>query len=517
MSYLFRLLIAAFLISAILSNASAHDLSKSIAEKSSLDWSYPENSEQEDIIDLSTVGDTTGVQTLFYKPRIKQSGSMWDTWLYYHQGNYYLYYLASSTRKVWDNISMARSTDGVHWAEMGPVLSKGEAVWMGTGSIWKSADFKRDGKFYMNFSEQKEGKPQTISFAESKDLVHWNKLGKEHEFVQDERWYKPEGRWDCIWTIPRPGGGYYGYWTATPKAETGGLFGFGESIDGITWKALAPPKVSLEGVDNGEVGAVARIGSKYYMMFGTGGFRMVTLIAEKPEGPFVASEKNLTLMAGHTYFSRFFHAPGGLLVDHQSFDESDIFGEIYFGTLKEAEVDAEGTLRLAWWTGNEKLKGEALKIKMPSQDSITLPKISMLQQELDVKSGIVMEGQLRLPALKESQPIGLYIAESNKSGTGILIYAKGITELGKMESDGSGFSTVNKVDRERTFGKTAHFRLLLKGRLLEFYLDDLLIQCYTLKQDATGRVGLIWDSPVATIYNIKAWRCVPDQGSEKKD
>ena len=27
-------------------------------------------------------------------------------------------------------------------------------------------------------------------------------------------------RWDCIYTIPRDAGGLYGYWTATPKAET---------------------------------------------------------------------------------------------------------------------------------------------------------------------------------------------------------------------------------------------------------------------------------------------------------
>ena len=218
------------------------------------------------------------VQTLFYKARSKRTGNMWDTWLYLHQGEYYLYYLAKS-RGQWDNISMARSPDGVHWKEIGRVLSKGRGVtWMGTGSTWKSPHFEKDGKFFMNFSEWK-GPRQTIFFAESKDLVHWTRLGNEYEFVQDERWYEQNGRWDCIWTIPRPGGGLYGYWTATPKAETGGRFGFGETLDGITWKALPPPKVS--GVGEGEVGAIEKIGDKYYMMFGTGGL-MVTLVADRP-------------------------------------------------------------------------------------------------------------------------------------------------------------------------------------------------------------------------------------------
>ncbi len=42
-----------------------------------------------------------------------------------------------------------------------------------------------------------------------------------------------------------------------------------------------------------------------------------------------------------------------------------------------------------------------------------------------------------------------------------------------------------------TFGRPARFRLLVKHSLIEFYLDDILIECYSLPQDATGRIGLI--------------------------
>ena len=284
------------------------------------------------------------VQTLFYKARSRQTGNMWDTWLYSHQGTNYLYYLANA-RGQWDNISMASSPDGVHWSEIGRVLSKGRGVtWMGTGSTWKSPQFKQTGKFFLNFSEWK-GPRQTIFFAESKDLVHWTRLGNEYEFVQDERWYDRNGRWDCIWVIPRPGGGLYGYWTATPKPETGGRFGFGESLDGISWKALPPPKV--EGVGEGEVGAIERIGSRYYLMFGTGGI-MVTLVAERPEGPFRAAPTNFRLLVGHTYFARFFRTPEGVLVNHHSIGRD---GQVCFGTLKATQVDSAGTLRLGWWGG----------------------------------------------------------------------------------------------------------------------------------------------------------------------
>ncbi|MFH1922627.1 MAG: LamG-like jellyroll fold domain-containing protein [Planctomycetota bacterium] len=191
-----------------------------------------------------------GVQAMFYRPRSRQTGRMWDTWLYLHEGTYYLYYLANRQAR-WDNVSLATSPDGVHWQERGPVLSKrDDAVWMGTGSTWRSPNHPTDGKFFLNFSEWR-GPRQTIFFAESSDLAQWKRLGDQYEFKQDTRWYELNGRWDCIYTIPRPGGGLYGYWTATPKPETGGRFGFGQTLDGVTWEALPPPKTPGVGEGGG--------------------------------------------------------------------------------------------------------------------------------------------------------------------------------------------------------------------------------------------------------------------------
>ena len=71
---------------------------------------------------------------MFYRPTHAATGEMWDTWLYWYEGTYYLYYLARSGEQ-WDNISMATSDDGVHWEERGPILHMADGVtWMGTGS-----------------------------------------------------------------------------------------------------------------------------------------------------------------------------------------------------------------------------------------------------------------------------------------------------------------------------------------------------------------------------------------------
>jgi hypothetical protein len=441
------------------------------------------------------------VQTVFYRPRSRETGRMWDTWLYLHEGTYYLYYLANRGGQ-WDNISLATSPDGVHWREHGRALAKREGVtWMGTGSTWRSPNFGRDGRFFMNFSEWR-GPRQTIFFAESTDLTHWKRLGDEYEFQQDTRWYEPNGRWDCIYTIPRPGGGLYGYWTATPKPETGGRFGFGQSSDGVKWEALEPPKTP--GVGEGEAGAVERIGEKYYMMFGTEGM-MVTLVADGPEGPFLPAKKNFRLLSGHTYFSRFFPTPDGVLVNHHSIARH---GPVYFAPLKSTVVDAEGALRLGWWKGNEKMKHEAIGVKAPVGGAETGggESIVMLDNTFGVRQGIILEGALALPEKKGAPRRGLYIECEGGQGSAILLDSSGAAELGPMGGDGSGFEAEKRVDREMAFAKPALFRLLLKESLLEFYLDDILIECFSLPARAAGRVGLIRGSDPGAFRSLKAWQ-----------
>ncbi len=438
-------------------------------------------------------------QGMFYKARAKETGNMWDTWLYLHEGTHYLYYLAKSGRQ-WDNISVATSPDGVHWTEHGRVLSKGKGVkWMGTGSTWKSPNFEKDGKFFMNFSEWK-GPRQTILFAESTDLLHWKRLGGDCEFKQDERWYQPNGRWDCIWTIPRPGGGLYGYWTATPKRETGGGFGFGETLDGVRWRALEPPKI--HGARGGEVGAVEKIGRRYYMMYGRYPV-MMTLVADKPEGPFHAAKTNFRLLAGHTYFSRFYPSPDGVLVNHHSIARG---GQVYFAPLKKAVLDEAGTLRLGWWKGNEKLKHEAVEVKPPPATDKPAGRAAILATTFDVEQGLILEGTLTLPEKKGSPRRGLYVECGKDQGSAILINAAGLAELGPMNADGTGFKAEKRIDRQMPFRRPAAFRLLLKQSLLEFYLDDILIECFSLPASATGRIGLIPAASKDAFGTLKAWR-----------
>jgi hypothetical protein len=372
---------------------------------------------------------------------------------------------------------------------------------MGTGSTWKSPTFDKDGKFYMNFSEQMPDEPQNIFFAESTDLLHWTRLkGEEYRFVQNEQWYTKKGRWDCIWTTPKPGGGLYGYWTASPdrskKDAADGIFGFGESLDGVHWKALAPPRV-IDDENSGEVGAVEKIGGKYYMLFGHYP-AMTTLVADRPEGPFRKAKKNYKVLTGHTYFSRFFRHPEGLLACHFT-QARDV--QVSFAPIKDVRIDHEGTLRLGWWKENEKMKHQSIAVKKPGDPKAA---VALLGNSFDTKQGILIEGTLKLPKAKESPRCGVYIECINDLGVGVLIDSTGVAELGPMKADGTGFTAEKRVDREMTFKSPAAFRLLVKGSLMEFYLDDILIESFALPANATGRIGLI--NAETTMNTLSAWK-----------
>jgi hypothetical protein len=424
---------------------------------------------------------------------------MWDTWLYWHAGTYYLYYLARSGEQ-WDNISMATSKNGVDWEEIGPVLRKGEGVtWMGTGSTWKAPHAAPNRSFLINFSEW-IGPRQTIFFAESDDLIHWTRMGPEFEFVQDERWYAPLGRWDCIWTIPRPDGGLYGYWTASPKPEAMGRFGFGQSLDGVKWEALQPPQVN--GAGEGEVGAIEKVGDLYFMMFGSYGIGMQTLTADKAEGPFQVAPKNRLLLGGHCYFSRFFPSPDGLLVNHHSIARD---GHVFMGLLKRALVDTEGTMRLSWWNGNEQMKRQREKIAVSVSDP-SFETVQMIETKFNSDTGLILEGSIRLPPSIYDAHRGFFIEYGVEQGVAVLLDSQGRVEICQANLSGSISKMDLRVDREMAFGSCARCRLVLQHSLAEFYLEDILVECFSLPSAATGRIGLIRGGDPNALSSLEVWQ-----------
>ena len=451
------------------------------------------------------------VSAMTFKPA---EGRMWDVCVFHHDGTYYLGYTANS-QGVPTGFGVATSSDGVHWKDRGIVRKA-----TGSGFIWKSPDFQKDGKFQYNtvvFSYPGPG--QRIGFIESSDLFHWEL--RDVVFDIDPRWYKTDGRWDCIATTPRPAGGYYGYWTAIPKDGSLG-FGFGETTDGVHWKALEPPKVDWGSYESYkpeccEVGGVDVIDGKYHAMINfsrTPGSRMLSLVADRPEGPFVLAKKNPTLFDGDAHFARFFSSPDGMLVVHFSLTKKERDDQpwdtlCYMAPMKRAVVDKEGILRLAYWKGNDKLKGEAVAVKTPLLDGPP----ALLEPRFDVERGFILEGTIRLPAKESAQLPGVYLESGEPRPTLVRMLSNGASQIGTVKPDGSDFQPraaeavyggLAEIDRQMSFGPTARFRILVRHGMLEFYLDDVLFHIRSLTQPATGKIGIV--GAPGSISDLQAWQ-----------
>jgi predicted GH43/DUF377 family glycosyl hydrolase len=442
---------------------------------------------------LSTDYRPTKVQAGFYTPP-HRPGEMWDTWLYWHNGAYYMYYIAGPMGG-WDAHEIAVSPDGVHWDYHGvAVKPRPRTAWIGTGHVWKAPAFEQTGRWILNYSEW-VGDKQDIMFASSPDLLHWTKVEESLRFVQDTRWYKEKGRWDCIDAIQGDDGWLYGYFTADPDPAKVNYphcgFGFARSKDGIRWEAQPP----VPGNMNGEFGGIQKVGDQYYITMSEGRVG----VGPSPKGPFVGQTKNLNIFGGDIYFPRFFHtAPQGPLMNHFYTG-----GPIYAAPLKAISIDQERILRLVWWPGNEKLKAARIPVTLRPPEG----PIQWLEDRIDANQTTVIEGIVGLPG--PGQPAlalrGLLINQGNDTAE-CVAFEETQTVFGKVGLDAQPMKlTVRQtVRRDLNFGPSQRFRILLNRDLMEVYVNDYLTIQARVRN--TGRLGWLTGEDPRGIESLQSWR-----------
>ncbi len=457
--------------------------------------------------------DETSVQAGFYTPP-HRPGQLWDTWLYHHEGLYYMYYLAGKMGR-WDAHELAVSTDAVHWHYHGKVAGPRPGTkWMGTGHLWKSPNFEASGRWVMNYSEW-FGPKQDIMFATSTDLVNWRKVDESFRFVQDTRWYKSHGRWDCIDTIPGDDGYLYGYYTATPDSTNVAYqhcgFGFARSKDGIRWEALPP----LPGDMHGEFGGVEKIGARYYITISEGRIG----VGDHYKGPFQKQEKNHNIFGGDVYFPRFFHGTrDGVLMNH--FYRG---GPVYAAPVKAVECDrTDGTLRLVWWPGNEALKAIPLPIEweMTPHGGDQSPEVRWLAKPIDVNRTTVLETTLRLERVARTSSVrddvnheskrrnnrdtsaGIAPGESDDDSLHGIVFDQGGGSVECISFEPSvthfGHASTNKlsarrdklsIDRSIHYGREQRIRVVMNRDMMEVYVNNYLTLMVRTRN--VGRIGFV--------------------------
>ncbi len=77
--------------------------------------------------------------------------------------------------------------------------------------------------------------------------------------------------------------------------------------------------------------------------------------------------------------------------------------------------------------------------------------------------------------------------------------------FGLGQGTSNHFTQEDRTQRQWTFGPEAQWRLLLKESVLEFYLDDIFIQSFSLPKGATGQLGVYGSDAYAYTGSIKAW------------
>jgi len=384
----------------------------------------------------------------------------WDTWLYYHNDIFYLYYLISEISPG-EGFGVATSKDGVHFNDHGIQIAPSDKMvyYLGTGSVW--IDPKDEKRFLCNYSEWRlddEGKKrQNILFAWSYDLINWNKFGDDYIFRIDERYYNKYGRWDCINTYPRREGGYWGSWTATPIGMDDGGIGFVYSEDGLHWEALKPNDVRP---DVAESGSFVEYEGSVYSMYGSGGmyaYKADSIIATYDQSP----KNALLLKWGHSYFSRYFNCDGKILVNHHSMNGARLLNKrryTYFAPIKEFSVDATGIQRWKYWLGNEALKGMTIDA----------------YADLDIQKGLVFEYEIN-----DNNLSNCFEFMIDKIGYKITIYPDGIIQF-NAENAPEEWQMQHQANREIDFGIKRSVRILVRAGMLEAYINDFFLECWTM-------------------------------------
>ena len=384
----------------------------------------------------------------------------WDTWMYCADGKYYLYYLITETSPG-EGFGVAISEDGVHFKDYGKQIEPSDKMtfYLGTGSVWKPI-FQEKG-YLCNYSEWRlygDEKRQQIFFAWSDDLIHWKKYGDSYAFDIDTRYYtkleSEQSRWDCINTL-RVADGYIGCWTARPYAHAG--IGLGKSEDGLHWRALPPPDMDISIFDGHEIesGSITFHQGRYYMLVGCydSPRGVVVMVSYDPAGKYVPQAESAALFTNeefmHGYFARFFETPEGTLANfHVLLREQNqhMRHYTYMAPIKKVHYDEEGILRLRWWQANDGLIGPVLDTVQPA-----------CMARLNVSDG---------------EKVQIHLQNGDK-------YLLSINADGRAELMRNG-KTCARIDRGLKLEGCMQVKILLRDTMLEWYLDEWYMFCYTL-------------------------------------
>jgi heparin/heparan-sulfate lyase len=225
-----------------------------------------------------------------------------------------------------------------------------------------------------------------------------------------------------------------------------------------------------------------------------------------------------------TYFSRFWHRydverpsqPAELLVVHVSFvtknnnrnyvppDQDTCV--TYLASIKRAEVDTDGSLRLAWWHGNEQMKGPLQPVAIVQAEAGDNRGMGgaakLLTPALNNGNGTILEGHWGATSHGDCGEGSVIFYGDNNSlvwQRELIAFEIGVNSSMAMnifQLDAAGVRVKLLESAERMIGvaqspdPVCHFRVLLRGSMAEVYVNDVLLLPVPLPHTVSASGGL---------------------------
>ena len=266
------------------------------------------------------------------------------------------------------------------------------------------------------------------------------------------------------------------------------------------------------------------------------GYGVYLYRSDRPEGPFspVLPDYRLngTSRRWVNMWERCFAHEGELLAHNYVYDGYTYEdGNVYLPPIKRLLPHGD-SLRLAWWEGNEALRGELLcsceelTATCPVRRDVFLTDIDELffsEERLSLPpEGVVIEGSFTLPknSFTRYSAGGIYLAEDEHNGTAILFDTYGKCEMLSIRDQ-----KILCVDDTVGFGSTAPYaiesgrsyalRILSRHGIFEVYVDGVYMQTFNTSRARGERARPIVGAAAVALRNgctlsslrAYAWAC----------
>ncbi len=484
---------------------------------------------------------------------LSRDGHMWDTSIVYHDNRYYLFSMFNYYGENCVNVWCAASDDGVHYRDVGTVISdQAHPVWkmfvhrygdqyvMNYGSFsgreghgndklqfWTSRDLIN----WTYCGEEKAAYPDPRWYCEEQRFDHM------YTMDHDDKYY------GYVVATPKEGGGVTSL--CGMMESTNGLEWTPLPPPAVEWGDISPFCI--------EVGGCEKIGDRYYLIggvlnaFGSNGYSVFTFVADSPLGPFRPNLPRFRLCGnsstrygfGRQWLASFAKGKDGevLITNYLTASSSEYRNfigtkeNVWFLPIKKAIIGKDQELVMAYWKPNDLLKGKEVLLDrghptkpndavfvedgvlhVNARDCRTDAFLdekkrgdeynwAFLTPEFDIHHGIVVEGTLTVSSNGKMSRSAWGVLLGETAGATLISIETGDRRTTRAQISFVNMDLIEQQDvvdivifpyagkTDMELDKETSFRLLARQNIFEIYIDDLLVQTYTLKGESNGKIG----------------------------